>query len=221
MIARVRRDQGARTSRPTSTSAPGARAVLNYGHTRRRTRSRPRPVTRCCTARRSRSGSCSPAQLAARRSSGVDPTLGRAPRGARRARSGCRRSAPPGPARRRPARDHGARQEVGWWAHVRARRSERDRTGRRSRSGRGAQGARRDSSGGMMAKILLLSGPNLNLLGRARAGALRHDDARRARRAGERDRGQARSRRRARAVEPRGRARSTRSTARAAGARRS
>ncbi len=70
-----------------------------------------------------------------------------------------------------------------------------------------------------MATILLLSGPNLNLLGEREPehyGTTTLDELVDAR---PRDRREGRSRARARAVEPRGRARSTRSTARAADAR--
>src|SRR6185436_12649543 len=89
----------------------------------------------------------------------------------RRAHGGARGSAGPADAcagwsaGRRSARDHGARQEVEWRAHVRARRTERDRARGRPRPRRGAQGLGGRGSGGVMAKILLLSGPNLNLLG--------------------------------------------------------
>src|SRR5262249_36512362 len=56
------------------------------------------------------------------------------------------------------------RQEVERLAHVRARRTERDRAGRGPGPRRGAKGVRGGRRGGGMAKILLLSGPNLNLL---------------------------------------------------------
>ena len=54
--------------------------------------------------------------------------------------------------------------------------------------------------------VLLLSGPNLNLLGRARARGLRHRHPRRPRRVGPRRGRRPRPHARARAVEPRGRA---------------
>ena len=75
--------------------------------------------------------------------------------------------------------------------------------------------------GVLMATILLLSGPNLNLLGEREPehyGTTTLDELVDAR---ARDRREGRPRARARAVEPRGRARSTRSTARAADAPRS
>ena len=73
----------------------GVRAVLNYGHTRRaRARDRDRPRV-ACTARRSRSASCSP-RSSARCSNACRPTLVDAHRGAGAARSGCPTHAPPG-----------------------------------------------------------------------------------------------------------------------------
>ncbi len=136
-----RRDQGRVRRAPTSSRRPGPGRCSTTA-TRSRTRSRPRRATRCCTARRWRSGSCSPAQLAGTLER-IDQHVGRAPRVPRR-----RPRAPhPGAARlagRRDRPDHGPRQEVGRWPHVHARGAERNRTGRRSRPGRGAQGARGD-----------------------------------------------------------------------------
>ena len=142
----LRRRSRRASSRPTSSNAPACAPSLNYGHTlgaRARDRDRPRAA---CTAKRSRSASCS--RRSSRRRSSASPPERRRPAPRRSsARSACRVGAARA-ARRRPARDHGARQEVGGRAHVRARRAERDRAGRRPRPGRGAQGPRRDRSGG-------------------------------------------------------------------------
>ena len=155
--ARVRRGRRARAHR--------ARARCSTTATRSRTRSRPRPATRCCTARRSRSASCSRRSSPARSSGSTRRAV--AHHEALVGALGLPTQAPAGLRGRRPRRDHGARQEVGRWAHVRARRAERHRAGRRSRPGRGRarrspRSAWRDEP---MATILLLSGPNLNLLG--------------------------------------------------------
>ena len=94
MIARVRGDQGARTSRPTSSSAPGTRAVLNYGHTLAH-------ALETATGHALLHGEAVAiglvfaAQLAGALER-IDHAGGRAPRGARRRRSGCRRRRRPG-----------------------------------------------------------------------------------------------------------------------------
>ena len=138
--ARVRRRRRVRANRR-------ARGAQLRPHARARTRDRD-GTQRSCTARRSRSDSCSPRNLAGALER-IEPADVAARTKRSSARSGCRSQAPPGPARRRPRADHGARQEVGRRAHVRARRAERDRTGRRSRSGGRAQGIRRSRSGGV------------------------------------------------------------------------
>ena len=103
----------------------------------RRTRWRPRPATRCMHGEAVAIGLVFAGAARDRARAHRRPSSSAAPSRSS-ARSACRCTAPPGLRGRRPADDHGTRQEVGRRAHVRARRAERDRAGRRSRPGRGA-----------------------------------------------------------------------------------
>ncbi len=110
----------------------GTRAVLNYGHT-------------LAHALETASGhALLHGEAVARGNARANrPSGGRASRATR----GLARAPYPRAARtagRRRRADHGARQEVGWWAHVHALGAERNRKGRRPGPRRGAQGARRD-----------------------------------------------------------------------------
>ena len=145
----------------------GLRATLNLGHTLGARARVGRAATSCCTARRSRSVWCSRVRSPVR-------SNGSTARPSRTTATWSPHSicptAVPGPRRSRRAPDvDAARQEVGRWAHLRAARA---RSASRpctiptparstSRSPRWVW----EAEPRVRATILLLSGPNLNLLG--------------------------------------------------------
>ena len=151
----------AASSPPTSTSVPACGRCSTTA-TPSRTRWRPRPATRCCTAKRSRSVSCSP-RNSARCSNGCRPERSANRSARRRARAADVR--PPGlradDLLAIMARD---KKSAGGLTFVLDGPNGIERVDDPD-PGCGAQGVGGDSSGGLMAKILLLSGPNLNLLG--------------------------------------------------------
>ena len=156
----LRRDQGAGGGGRRARAHRRAR-VLNYGHTLAHALETA-TVTRCCTARRSRSGSCSPRSSRA--------VLERTPPDVA-ARTEALVAALGLPTRRRPGCTPTTCSRS--WRATRSRAAgsrscSTDRTGSSgSTTPTPARCARRwrRRSGGVMAKILLLSGPNLNLLG--------------------------------------------------------
>ena len=215
LVAPVRGDQGCASSPPTRTSAPVCAPTLNYGHTLAHaleTVGRPRPPPRRGGRDRSR---------VRRRARGRAGAGVAAPKPTATAtswrRSACPSRCPSGvdadELLDRDARDKKATRR----AHVRAPGSRRARGRRRPARARARHRVPRgrcrelitgrSARRGAMATILLLSGPNLNLLGEREPeiyGTDTLDDCvADARAAADR----ARPRPRAPAVEPRGRAR--------------